>query len=70
MCFPVNIGNVLRTAFSVGHRAPLVAAFNKDRGKNFQMKKKKKNTTFHLNSTWSYVDIRTTNPFTLTFFQI
>ena len=42
MCFPVNIGNVLRTAFSVGHRAPLVAAFNKDRGKNFQMKKKKK----------------------------
>ena len=42
MCFPVNIGNVLRTAFSVGHRAPVVAAFNKDRGKNVQMKKKKK----------------------------
>ena len=62
-CFPVNVVNILRTAFSIEHHWWLLLLRSK--GKNFKWKKKIK--TFHLNYTCNYVNIRTDCPFSLTF---
>ena len=62
-CFPVNVVNFLRTAFSIEHHWWLLLLRSK--GKNFKWKKKIK--TFHLNYTCNYVNIRTDCPFSLTF---
>ena len=46
------------------YRTPLVAAFNKERGKNFQMKEENENISFKFYL--QLLNIRTAHPFSLT----
>ena len=65
-CFPVNVVNFLRTAFSIEHHWWLLLIRSEE--KKFKSNKKMK--TFHLNYTWIYVNIRTDRPISLTFSSI
>ena len=63
-CFPVNVVNFLRIAFSIEHHWWLLLIRSEE--KKFKWKKKMK--TFHLNYTWIYVNIRTDRSISLFFF--
>ena len=65
-CFPVNVVNFFRTAFSIEHHWWLLLIRSEE--KIFKWKKKMK--TFHLNYTCNYVNIWTDRPFSLTFSSI